>query len=61
MIDFNEASLTTLTEIAKKNPEDPKIKAKRDKENIEYVKKCKGKIDRREYGKLTANIAGFPN
>ena len=53
--------MTTLTEIAKKNPEDPKIKAKRDKENIEYVKKCKGKIDRREYGKLTANIAGFPN
>jgi len=31
IIEFNDASMTTLTETKKNNPEDPKVKAKRDK------------------------------
>lgn len=61
VVAFNEASLTSLSETAEKNPEDPKAKASRLKENAKTVQKCKEKTQRRNYQQLTGNIAGFAN
>ena len=61
IVEFNQASLTTLTETVEKNPEDPEVKAKREKENAITVKKCKEKSERRKYLAMTSNIAGFAN
>lgn len=61
IVEFNQASLTTLTETVEKNPEDPEVKAKREKENAITVKKCKEKNERRKYLAMTSNIAGFAN
>ena len=59
VIEFHEASQTVLTEQNKINPETPEQKAKREKENAIIVQKCKEKVEKRKYQKLTENIAGF--
>ena len=60
-IEFNEASMTTLIEQNKINPETPEQKAIREKKNAETVKRCKEKIERKKYNELTGKIAGFQN
>ena len=60
-VDFNQASLTTLVETAENNPEDPEVKAKRERENVITVKRCKEKSERKKYQAMTSNIAGFSN
>ena len=61
VIEFNEASMTTLIEQNKINPETPEQRAIREKENAETVKRCKEKIERKKYNELTGKIAGFQN
>ena len=61
VIEFNEASMTTLVQQNKINPETKEQKAEREKTNAVIVKKCKAKVDARAYHKLTGNIAGFDN
>ena len=60
-IEFNEASMTTLVEQNKINPETGEQRAKREKKNAITVKRCKEKVDRKKYHELTGNIAGFQN
>ena len=43
------------------NPETPKQKAAREKENAANIKRIKEKLERRKYDKLTENITGFAN
>ena len=61
IVDFNEASQTTLIEQNKINPETEEQRAIREKENAEVIKKCKEKAERRKYHELTGKIAGFDN
>lgn len=61
LVAFNEASMTTVVEENKINPETPEQRAIRNKENEETVKRLKAKGDRRKYNDLTRNIAGFEN
>ena len=61
LVEFNEASMTTLIEQNKINPETPEQRAMREKDNELTVKKCKAKSERRAYHVLTGNIAGFEN
>ena len=61
VIEFNQASMTTLVEQNKINPETAEERAIREKENAETVKRCKAKVDRRNYHALTGQIAGFAN
>ena len=61
VIEFNQASMTTLVEQNKINPETPEQKAIREKENEKTVKRCKEKAERKKYLDMTGNIAGFEN
>lgn len=61
VIEFNEASMTPLTEQNKSNPETAEQRAKREEENAKVVKRCKAAVERRKYHDLTGNIAGFEN
>ena len=61
VIKFNQASMTTLEQQNKINPETKEQRAVREKHNEKVVKRCKEIVDRRNYQKLTENIAGFSN
>ena len=61
MIDFNEASMTTLEQLNKINPESEEKKKQREEWNAANVKKLKAKVERRRYNEMTGNIAGFEN
>jgi len=53
--------MTTLEQQNKINPETKEQRAVREKHNEKVVKRCKEIVDRRNYQKLTENIAGFSN